>query len=316
MLLSRVAENIYWSARHIERAEGTARIVRAHTDLLVDLPTFVALTWEPLLAVIGSREDFDQRFPRPDEASVVRWLLAEPDNPSSVRSSVERARENLRTTREVLPGDVWQQVNDLHLYVSSRHEEGVRRRTRPQFLGSVIGSTLRTTGVIDSTMSRDEAYWFWRLGRELERADLTTRVIDVRAGTLLSGANAAFGDVQWMGLLRSLSGLQMFHRTMRQATDGPATVRFLLGDRHFPRSVAFCLERAAGALRRLPRHHLALAACEQAAAALEAVPGEAAVDGAGLHEAMDGLQEAVGAVHDAVTGTYFLPADAPAFPAP
>jgi uncharacterized alpha-E superfamily protein len=314
MLLSRVAENIYWSARYLERAEGTARIVRAHTDLLVDLPTSVALTWEPLLAVIGSREEFDESFSRPDEASVTRWLLADAGNDSSVRASVERARENLRTTREVLPNEVWQQVNDLYLFVSSRHDEGVRRRSRSQFLGSVIGGTLRTTGVIDSTMSRDAAYWFWRLGRELERADLTTRVIDVRAGSLLSRQNAAYGDVQWMGVLRSLSGLQMFHRTVRQATDGPSTVRFLLGDPLFPRSVAFCLDRAAGALRRLPRHHAAVAAVERAAAALDAVPGEAATDGGGLHEAMDELQQAVGAVHDAVSEAYFLPAPVSAGP--
>lgn len=312
MLLSRVAENIYWSARYLERAEGTARIVRAHTELLVDLPTSVALTWEPLLAVIGSREDFDAAFSRADEASVVRWLLAEPTNPSSVRSSVERARENLRTTREVLPREVWQRVNDLHLYVAGRHDEGVRRRTRSDFLGNVVGSTLRTTGIIDSTMSRDEAYWFWRLGRELERADLTTRVIDVRAGTLLGTANPAFGDVQWMGLMRSLSALQMFHRTTRAATDGPTTVRFLLGDRLFPRSVAFCLDRAAGALRRLPRHEDAVRVCEVASADLDAVAAGVASDGSGLHEAMDALQGAIGAVHDAVTATYFRPAGAPA----
>jgi uncharacterized alpha-E superfamily protein len=260
--------------------------------------------------VIANQEAFDAAYSRPDEASVVRWLLADPANTSSVASSVERARENLRTTREVLPREVWQAVNDLHLFVSGRHDEGVRRRTRPAFLTTVISSTLRTTGIIDSTMSRDEAYWFWRLGRELERADLTTRVIDVRAGTLLANENAAFGDVQWMGLLRSLSALQMFHRTTRAATDGPATVRFLLGDGHFPRSVAFCLDRAAGSLHRLPRHTAALAACEEASGALAAITARVAEDGTGLHDAMDALQGAVGSVHDAVTETYFLPVPA------
>jgi len=312
MLLSRVAENIYWSARYLERAEGTSRIVRAHTELLVDLPTSVALTWEPLLAVIANREAFDAAHSRPDETSVVRWLLADDGNPSCTASSVERARENLRTTREVLPREVWQAVNDLHLYVSARHDEGVRRRTRSAFLTAVIGSVLRTTGILDSTMSRDEVFWFWRLGRDLERADLTTRVIDVRAGTLLGEENSAYGDVQWMGLLRSLSALQMFHRSTRAATDGPATVRFLLHDPAFPRSVAFCLAQAAENLQRLPRHHTALSVCEEAAATLDASRAGLGENGGGLHDAMDALQVAIGSVHDAVTETYFLPAGVPA----
>ena len=104
MLLSRVAEHLYWAARYVERAEDTARVVAEHTHLLVDLPTSVPLTWEPLLAVTGQRAEFRTQHTRPPTSiSIVTFLLADRDNPSSVVSSVVAARENLRTTREVAP---------------------------------------------------------------------------------------------------------------------------------------------------------------------------------------------------------------------
>src|SRR6516225_4150497 len=117
MLLSRVAGNLYWAARYLERAEDTARIVREHTNLLVDLPTSVPVTWDPLLAITDIRAGFDGRYDAVDETSIVRYLVADRENQGSILMSVEQARDDLRTCREVVPRELWNVLNDLYLYV-------------------------------------------------------------------------------------------------------------------------------------------------------------------------------------------------------
>jgi uncharacterized alpha-E superfamily protein len=304
MLLSRVAENLYWAARYLERAEDTARIIREHTNLMVDLPTSVAVTWEPLLAILGGRTEFDARHERADEQAIVRHLVADRVNPGSILMSVEQAREDLRTCREVIPREAWQALNDLYLYVASHHLDGVARPSRSRFLERVIGESLRVEGFLVSTMSRDEAYEFVRLGRALERADMTTRVLDVRAGSLMAGDSSdRHADVQWMSVLRSLSALQMYHRATRLPVEGPATVRFLLHDPAFPRSVTYCLAVASDSLGRLPLADQVRPACEEARDLLDGAPIDD-LDGATLHELADQLQIAVGAIHDRVMATY------------
>jgi uncharacterized alpha-E superfamily protein len=312
MLLSRVAENVYWAGRYLERAEGTARILKEHTNLIVDLPTSLSVTWEPLLFITGSRSVFDEHYDKADEHSILRFLVADRDNPGSILTSLEQARENLRTTREVLPREMWQVVNDLYLHVASNHSDGVARRSRIHFLDRVIGDVLRATGVVASTMSRDEAYAFLRGGRFVERADVTTRVIDVRAGSILSmqgKASDTYEDVQWMSVLRTISALQMFHRTTRAAVEGPSTVRFLLGDDRFPRSVAFSMAEVRRCLGDLPQVAGVVAACDAALAQLGGLE-VSELRAEALHDAMDGLQVAIAAVHDAIAATYFLAAPA------
>jgi uncharacterized alpha-E superfamily protein len=306
MLLSRVAEGLYWAARYIERAADTARIVREHTNLIVDLPTSVAINWEPLLAITATDDLFDARYDHADETSIVRFLVSDRENPGSILRSVELARENIRTCREVLPREVWQAVNDLYLYVAAHHIDGVARASRSRFLERIIAEALRIEGFLVSTMSRDEAYEFLRLGRSLERADMTTRVIDVRAGSLIAPPRHdadQHDDVQWMSVLRSLSALQMYHRATRQSVEGQATLRFLLLDESFPRSVTCCLGDAADSLRRLPQGDVVARQCGQALEVL-ADASAAGVDGPGLHRFVDRLQLAIGAIHEQLLATY------------
>ena len=309
MLLSRVAENLYWATRYLERAEDTARIVREHTNLIIDLPTSVPLTWEPLLAIIGGREEFDAAHEAADELSIVRYLVSDRTNGGSILMSVEQAREDLRTCREVVPREAWQSVNDLYLYVASHHRDGVARPSRSRFLERIVTESLRTEGFILSTMSRDEAYEFVRLGRTIERADMTTRVLDVSAGALMAtqaGGGGQYEDVQWMSVLRSLSALQMYHRTTRLPVEGPAALRFLLLDAAFPRSVSCCLADVADSLSRLPRSELVLPACDEA----RRVVADRRLDdlcAAGLHELADELQIALAAIHDHLIATYVQP---------
>jgi uncharacterized alpha-E superfamily protein len=314
MLLSRVADSLYWGARYLERGQDTARIVRSFTELVIDLPTSALSSWEPLLAITGSRTEFDARYDSVDEMSIVRHLVADTSNDGSVISSVSSARENLRTTREVFPREAWQTVNDLHLYVGANATGGVERRSRARFLGRVIAEVQQLDGVMTATMNRDEAYELWRLGESIERADMTTRVVGVRAAALLAEGWAQIpddaatvaevhDDVQWMGLLRSVSALQMYQRVTRGPIDGGRAVRFLLLEPQFPRSVASCAIRIREALSRLPRGEQTLPSVDGLDAVLAGLSARAD-DGASLDAAMDEVPGALAAISDAVDGAF------------
>src|SRR6476661_2102941 len=202
MLLSRVADQLFWGARYLERAECTARIVRTFTEVIVDLPRGLNLSWEPLLAISGNREAFDAAHARTSESDIVRFLVADTANTSSVMAATAASRENMRTMREVYPREAWQVANDLYLYTQSNGEAAVDRRSRNRVLSRVIAESQRIDGVLTSAMSRDEAYEMWRLGQSIERADMTTRVVGVRAAALLALPSAAddHDEVQWMGV--------------------------------------------------------------------------------------------------------------------
>jgi uncharacterized alpha-E superfamily protein len=308
MLLSRVADNLYWGARYVERAEDTARLVRSYTDTMVDLPMRVSSTWEPLLAINGTRADFDASHLKATELDIVRFLVTEVANQSSIASCVARARENLRTTREVLPREAWQAVNDMNLYVAANSSSGVERRSRSRFLGKVITDCQTLDGVMSTSMSRDEAYELWRLGQTIERADMTTRVVGVRAAALLDHAEAGvYEDVQWMGVLRSVSALQMYQRNTRGPIQPAGVVRFLLLDGAFPRSVASCITRIREALQALPRSEVTLPTVDQLDATISGISTHTD-DPIALDAVMDQLQSGLAAVSDAV-GRAFLHAE-------
>lgn len=307
MLLSRVADRIYWAARYLERAEDTARIVRAHTEMLADLPAQKPAMWKPLIAVAGSSAQYDARFGEDvSENVVVSFLLSDPENPGSLVSCVAAARENLRTTRETIPRDGWQALNDSYHYVNGEIDRGVDRRARERFLGRVIADSRRIDGILATTMNHDEAYAMWRLGRAIERADMTTRVLGVRAASVLSETAAAqivaddgaelfrrHDELQWMGVLRSLSGLQMYSRAVRGPIAGPAVVHFLLEHDRFPRAVRALLRETRRALNELPDPVRLLDEVDQIDAVLRDSTTDG-IDGAELDEAMDELQVAIG----------------------
>ena len=308
MLLSRVAERLYWAARYLERAEGTARIVREHSNVIVDLPLSVTPAWDHLLGITGSREGFDKRYDSSDETSIVSYLVADSANSGSVRSSIGQARENLRTCRDILPVQAWNAVNDLYLAAGRGATDGVQRRYRSRFLEKVIAEHQRLLGILTSTMSRDEAYTLLRLGRHIERGDMVTRVLDVRAGLLLSErAERAelYDDLQWSSVLRSLSALQMYNRRSIVGDGASEVIRFILGEASFPRSVAYCLAGVQDAARRLPLSESVLVACRSALAELASSEPAALLDPDALHDKADRLQVAIGTINDRIASAYF-----------
>lgn len=300
MLLSRVADDIYWGARYLERAEDTARVIRAHAETIADLPDKTEASWQPLITVVGSDAPYDERFGDDvSEAAIVGFLLSDQLNPSSIVRCVAAARENLRTARETIPSEGWQAVNDLHNYVSVEADRGADRRARDRFTRHVISDSRRIDGILATTMSHDEAYAMWRLGRALERADMTTRVLGVRAAAVLMNArNSAdvatgpYDHLLWMGVLKSLSGLQMYRRTVRGPIEGPAVVRFLLEHERFPRAVRALLREVRRALGELPDPSVLFDEVDAVDAVLRSSTADG-IDGADLDDAMEALQLAL-----------------------
>ncbi len=311
VLLSRVAESVYWSARYLERAEATARMIKVHTEMFLDLPLDAGIGWSPLLAVTGSREEFDDQHDHADEDTIIRFLAIEPNSTSSILTSISSARVNFRVTRAIFPNSSWEELNQLFLWIVQSRALAVDRRTRLAWMDRIIRDCQVLRGLLSSVMSHDAAYSFLEIGRAIECADMTTRVLDVQAGVLLATSNAApsatetYSDITWASVLKSVSAHQMFRRTVRSGVSGPEALRFLLSDPQFPRSVEHSLTRISRALLELPRYEDAMASCARVQKQLvEAQVGELA--GQGLHDYVDDLQLGIEELHSALTDTYFV----------
>ncbi len=307
MLLSRVAETVYWMVRYIERAENTARIVMVNTTLLLDLPRTISLGWEPLLAITGSQEQFSELYKECNERNIVRFLIGDQKNPGSILASLNGARENLRTTRAIVPREVWEALNDLFLFAKEGVSAGLSRRGRFDYLKQIIGRCQQITGTLTGTMSHDEAYWFTRMGRNLERADMTTRIIDVGSARLMPRQVEElkpFADIQWMNVLKSLTAYQMYRRHVHVRVKGSSVVGYLLQDCQFPRAICHCLNEVDGCLRELPRSEGPLRTLGRAQRLVKEAEVRTLVNGE-LHQFIDDLQLALIGLHEQVASTYF-----------
>jgi uncharacterized alpha-E superfamily protein len=306
-MLSRVAENLYWMARYLERAEDLARLVNVNSNLVLDLPRHSDFGWEPLVAITGGAERFGELYEELDERSVVRFLVADRRNPGSILSSLDAARENLRTTRDIVPREAWEQLNDLYLTARQRTQSGVPKRGRYEFLLGLIGCCQQVTGLLAGTMSRNEAYWFIKAGRYLERADMTARIVDVRSEDLLAERPddlTPFANIQWMSVLKSLTAYQMYRHHVRLRVRAPDVLRFLLQDDLFPRAVVHCLGEVTASLQHLPNHAAPVRAAGQLQARVRAEPVQALWPG-DLPAFLDGLQSAIAGLHDGIDATWF-----------
>jgi len=255
-MLSRLAEQLYWHGRYLERAEGLARLINVNAHLNLDLPGRLAPGWEPLVRITGNSELFDQFYAdEAGERQVAKFLIADERNPGSIRSTLNMARESMRAARDLLPREVWEQMNRLYLDTGERISGNLSRSRRHEALDQLILGSQLIAGMLMGTMSQDHAYDFILIGRYLERADVTTRIVDVRADDLLPEEIEElppFESIQWMSVLKSLTGYQMYRRHVRLRVNGSDVLKFLLRDRLFPRSVMFCLEALEALLGHLP----------------------------------------------------------------
>ncbi|MCP5142783.1 MAG: alpha-E domain-containing protein [Chromatiales bacterium] len=309
-MLSRVAETLYWFGRYIERAENTARIVSVNTNLLLDLPGSMAPGWAPLITLLGADQDYADRHPEVTEMRVVNFLLSDSSYSGSIISTLEYARENMRTIREVLPREAWEAITSLHNRAPDFLRPNLARHDRHGALNRVIFASQHLTGLLTGTMNHDIGYQFLNLGRKIERADMTTRIVDMRWENPLPEAASEsdlepFDDVLWMTILKSLSGYQMYRRSRGVRINRGDVLGFLFQSMEFPRALAYCVEVIIHDLHSMPNHVLPLEAARRLRHDLLSSHVDKMPDGQ-LHHFIDDLQLYIAKLHTLIAETYFL----------
>jgi uncharacterized alpha-E superfamily protein len=303
-MLSRVAERIYWMSRYLERVENSARLVAVYSELLLDLPEDEKLDWFLPLQILG----MDGAYGHSDsEEGELSFLLASQGNVASVLSSMNFARENARTTRDIVPSEAWRAINELHLY-AVKSLPGMVRRPSSVVPAEIVGRCHQITGILEGTMSRGPAYWFVRLGRTLERADMSSRIIDVAATILLEGRDELHlhDSTIWRAVLRAQSAYQMYRQYVRRRILGPDVLRFLLRDADFPRSITHCVSVLEQSLQQLPRSELALGEMAAVRTRVDGIDLQT-VDPDVVHAFADELQLDLASLHNAIFETWLNP---------
>lgn len=307
-MLSRVAERIYWTARYLDRIENTARLVDVYHKLMLDLPPSTRFEWTGLIAILQAGELFEDHYKNPDEKSVIKFLLGDKQNPSSVLSSIKQVRENIRTTRDVLPEFIWVLINEMNLFVEQHLQQGFNRSGRIQFLDGIIHGCFQINGLLQSTMPHDDAWYFMMMGRKIERADMTTRLLDAgaRLYALLESQGPTINTHQfvWANVLLTLGAHQPYRRTTRSAVDCEKVIHYLLEDPHLPSSIQHCVHSIHKACDHLPNHKSLTPKIEKIEKNLFKSLNYNQL-GKPFRDYLDKLQEDIGTLHDAISDNWF-----------
>jgi len=310
-LLSRAAEAIYWMARYIERAENVARFIDVNLHLQLDMPLEPAHQWQPLIDTSGDAAIFRERFGRAKKANVIKFLVLDTNNLNSISSCLRAARENARSVREIISSEMWEQVNSMYLKIQSQRALADSERLAEVLRGLRLACHM-FQGITDSTMSYNEAWHLLRLGRQLERADKTSRILDVKYFMLLPSADAIgtpYDDIHWSAVLKSVSGFEMYRKKHGRITPRNI-VHFLVLDREFPRAVRHCLRMADESLHAITG--TPMGSCEYPSeralaplrAELDYMPVERII-GHGLHEYLDSLQVRMNTIDNNLSLDFF-----------
>ena len=312
-MLSRVADAIYWMSRYLQRAENIARFLDVNWYLTLDSPAVDQEQWTPLLRTTGDFKVYMERYGEINDENVIRFLTFDTSYPSSILSCLGIARDNARSVRDIIPSEMWEQINVFyHLAVdAARHPETVLDNLF-DFCGEVKRRDFTIAGIAYDAMARDEAWDFFRMGRLLERADKTSRILDVKYFLLLpdvAQVGSTMDYVQWAAMLKATSGLEAYrHRHGRIQPDD--IVQFLLLDRDFPRSALYCLSEAQYCLHAITGTRIgyfsnpAEKRLGQVCAELSYQTVEEIFE-KGLHEFTDSLQTKMNTVDEAIFETFF-----------
>ena len=307
-MLSRVAERVYWMARYAERAENIARIVNVYTNLLLDLPRNTAIGWHSLVEITGSKELYHELYNEDLERNIIKFILADSRNPGSLLNSLSYARENARTIRSIIPREAWQHLNELFLSAKSDLPTSLSRRNRYDFLAFLIGSVQQLTGQLAGTMTHNYGYHFVRIGRNLERADMTSRILDtMTVETFLVEDQeeiTPYDYVLWMNVLKSLSAYQSYRQEVQTTISRGNVLKFVMQNMDFPRAILHCLYEIQNSTQKLPRHIKPIRSLNRELKKVETT-NVSALNSADLHEFMDTLQLSIANFHKHFSETYF-----------
>ncbi len=324
VMLSRVAHSLYWMSRYIERAENFARLLDVNLQLLLDFQGFTDTTlkehWGSILLSSGDEELFAKHYETADSRNVTEFFAFDLRNPNSIRSSVNAARENARMIRDQISAEMWEAINELYLYLRDRDSTAIWAAAgSSEFLNTIKRSAHLFQGLTASTYSRNEGWEFIEFGKYIERADKTTRILDVKYHILLPSADDVGGAVdtaQWQAVLRSASALEAYRRFYVSEILPWKAAEFLIFSDSFPRSLLFCVTQVDEFLGRIlddagtHPHTDAGCASRRLLADLQSLTITEVLQERGLHEFLEAVQHALDAISsELVETTMFYPAE-------
>jgi uncharacterized alpha-E superfamily protein len=317
-MLSRVAENVYWLSRYLERIENTARLINVYGQSLMDMPDVDEHDgWMPLISISGLDDLYQQYFTDANEQRVTAFLLSDERNPGSIRNAAVAIRNNLRSSRDVFPRQMYEKISTLYRYINQQLASGVDLANRRRFLDAISRQALEISGAVHGSLRHDQAYKFMRMACYLERADMTTRVLDVPSSLLAADKSAgefsAFENRHWSGALQSLSATQMYRRHVRQPVSAEGCLNFLLNDEQLPGACRFCLVRLIRCLESFRNYESVRATVLQQLEKLDQADiSLLAADANARHQFLDDLQLGLIETDCAIAAAYFPPALEPA----
>jgi uncharacterized alpha-E superfamily protein len=308
-MISRVAEHCFWMSRYLERLENTARVLDVNQTLLLDFQVPLEQQWKPILIISGIHT-----MPcAPDAESIQQYMTWEIENPCSIASSLAACRENARVIREVISADMWERLNHYYLWMRGDSCRNLYDRSRSEFYNDVRRINQTFHGITDGTMSHGEAWEFIQLGRNLERASQTTRILDVKYHMLLPSPQHLGTPVEnahWAAILMSCSAYEPFHKQHNGTDLGLAVPGFLIFDPLFPRSVRRCLIECQGAVHAISGRPIS-APVNEGERAIHALVSWLHLTNAsdfvhaGLHEALTNVVNNIHDIGEAIRRTYF-----------
>jgi len=312
-MLSRVADSLYWMSRNVERAENVARFIDVNTWLQLDLPGNYVEQWLPLISTTGDEALFAEHYKEASKRNVIRFLMFDTRNPNSVNASVMAARENARLARQYITLEMWEQINRFYLMMqgAARSFEAGFEPSQ-DFFADVTSASHLFLGITDATMSHNEGWHFCRLGRMIERADKTSRILDAKYFLLLPSVDSVgtpYDDIMWAAVLRSTSALEMYRKRFQEISP-TRIVEFLVLDREFPRAVHYCVNAAEESLRAISgtKPGTFRNSAEQQLGRISADLNYTHVRdiiACGLHEFLDDLQVGLNRAGGAIYNTFF-----------
>ena len=311
VLLARYADAAFWMARYMERAENLARILDVTETFTSDEPGDP--NWRSVIQINTDEDRFFASHEKADGGSVMNFYALERGNPTSIASAVTAARENARTLRPLISTEMWSQLNVFHGWLTGLKPSDLKRTGLSRFCGLVKEGCQTHAGIIEGTFYRDQGWYFYHMGKNLERADQTTRLVDIKYHTLLptpEHVGTAVDEAGWNAMLRSAAGYHAYRRAHPRGMQPAKVAGFLLFDEEFPRSPVLCMIQMNRLLTRLKSRY-ALRGGNQALERLdeiEALMGEqniGEVIGTGLHEFLDFLQRQFIRLSDELAADFF-----------
>lgn len=311
-MLSRVADAIYWMSRYVERAENVARVIDVNLHVMLDLPSGRPELWQPVVRTTGDEETFVARYGIPSREHVVRFLSFDLANPNSILACLRAARDNARSIREVISSEMWEQVNTFFLMVNAAATKEYPLDAPHDFFTAVKQASHLFEGLTNATMSHGEGWHFCQMGRLLERADKTSRILDMTNLLALPATSTLppqLDTLQWAAMLRSTSAFEMYRKRYHNLVPAQI-VEFLLLDQDFPRSVHHCVTKVDESLHTLSGAPPATFRnpAEQRLGRLRAELAYSVVQDIldhGLHDFLDTLQTKLNWVGGGIFDTFF-----------